>query len=44
MFSLSDLKPTRVYQEALQEGIQLGKQEEKHPIALQIIPRYLTLG
>jgi predicted transposase/invertase (TIGR01784 family) len=27
MFTISDLKQTRVYQEALEEGLQLGKQE-----------------
>ncbi|HEY9799451.1 MAG TPA: hypothetical protein V6D25_03765 [Leptolyngbyaceae cyanobacterium] len=46
MFGLSELKQTRVYQEALEEGEQKGKQEAKlsRPkslaIALSRIPCY----
>lgn len=36
MFELSDLKQTRVYQEALQEGKQEGK--------LELVPQLLELG
>ncbi|AUS98962.1 flagellar assembly protein H [Nostoc sp. CENA543] len=40
MFGLSELKQTRVYQEALEEGEQKGKQEAK----LEAIPKLLALG
>jgi predicted transposase YdaD len=40
MFRLSDLKQTRVYQEALEEGKEKGKEEGK----LESVPRLLGLG
>jgi predicted transposase/invertase (TIGR01784 family) len=40
MFSLSDLKQTRVYQEALEEGREEGKAQAK----LASIPRLSALG
>lgn len=40
MFSLSDLKQTKVYQEALEEGRQEGKLEGK----LESVPFMLQLG
>ena len=40
MFSLSELKQTKVYQEAKEEGVAEGKQEAK----LDAIPRLLELG
>ncbi len=40
MFGLSELKQTKVYQEAKQEGKQEGKQESK----LRAIPRLMQLG
>jgi predicted transposase/invertase (TIGR01784 family) len=48
MFSLSDLKNTRVYQEALEEGRQEGKQEGRQEGDLQgklaSVPFMLSLG
>jgi predicted transposase/invertase (TIGR01784 family) len=48
MFSLSDLKNTRVYQEALEEGRQEGKQEGRQEGELQgklaSVPFMLSLG
>jgi predicted transposase YdaD len=40
MFRLSDLKQTRVYQEALEEGKEKGKEEGK----LESVRRLLGLG
>jgi predicted transposase/invertase (TIGR01784 family) len=40
MFSLSDLKETRVYQEALEEGREEGREEAK----LASVPRLSALG
>ncbi|MDZ8054624.1 MAG: Rpn family recombination-promoting nuclease/putative transposase [Aulosira sp. ZfuCHP01] len=40
MFGLSDLKQTRVYQEAEQEGKQKGRLEAK----LEAVPKFLALG
>ena len=40
MFRLSDLKQTRVYQEALEEGIEEGERRGK----LQAVPRLLAFG
>lgn len=40
MFGLSDLKQTRVYQEALEEGREQGRTEGK----LESVPRLLALG
>ena len=40
MFSLSDLRETRVYQEALEEGIEQGELMAK----LRSIPRLVALG
>jgi len=44
MFSLSDLRQTKVYQEALAEGIQAGRLEGKIQGKLESIPRLLALG
>ncbi|MGI2905076.1 Rpn family recombination-promoting nuclease/putative transposase [Tolypothrix sp. VBCCA 56010] len=48
MFGLSELKQTRVYQEAReegkQEGEQKGKQEGRLEAKLEAIPKLLTLG
>jgi len=48
MFSLSDLRQTKVYQEALaegrQEGRQEGQQEGRIQAKLESIPRLLALG
>ncbi|MDP5338227.1 MAG: Rpn family recombination-promoting nuclease/putative transposase, partial [Nodularia sp. (in: cyanobacteria)] len=48
MFGLSDLKQTRVYQEAKQEGLQEGKQEGLQEGSLKAkltaVSRLLTLG
>lgn len=48
MFSLSDLRQTKVYQEALEEGRQEGKQEGKQEgrqeAKLESIPRLRALG
>lgn len=44
MFELSDLKQTRVYQEALQEGKQEGKREGRLEGKLEAAPRLLALG
>jgi predicted transposase/invertase (TIGR01784 family) len=40
MFGLSELKQTRVYQEAREEGEQEGKQKAK----LEAVPKLLALG
>ena len=40
MFGLSDLKQTRVYQEAVEEGIQEGARGK----SLELIPVFLRLG
>ena len=40
MFGLSELKQTRVYQEALQEGIEEGERRAN----LKAVPRLLELG
>ena len=39
MFSLSELKQTRVYQEALEEGRQEGEQEGRRKEALRQLNR-----
>jgi predicted transposase/invertase (TIGR01784 family) len=44
MFSLSDLKQTRFYQEAKEEGKQEGRQEGTQETKLNAIPRMLQLG
>jgi predicted transposase/invertase (TIGR01784 family) len=48
MFSLSDLKQTKVYQEALEEGkeegIEIGQQQGKLRTKLNSIPRLAALG
>ncbi|GBF79155.1 Rpn family recombination-promoting nuclease/putative transposase [Aphanothece sacrum] len=48
MFSLSDLKNTKVYQEALEEGEKIGEQkgEQKGRIAAKVeaVPQLLALG
>ncbi|REJ57220.1 MAG: hypothetical protein DWQ51_03250 [Microcystis wesenbergii TW10] len=37
MFSLSDLRETKVYQEALEEGKEEGKEEKARQIALKML-------
>jgi predicted transposase/invertase (TIGR01784 family) len=44
MFGLSELKQTRVYQEAREEGEQKGKQKGRLEAKLEAIPRLLALG
>ena len=44
MFGLSDLKQTKVYQEALEEGEQRGEQRGEQKAKLESIPRMLKLG
>ncbi|WP_324293445.1 MULTISPECIES: Rpn family recombination-promoting nuclease/putative transposase [Moorena] len=44
MFSLSDLRQTKVYQEAKAEGIQEGRLEGEIQGKLKSIPRLLALG
>ncbi|MEL4897608.1 Rpn family recombination-promoting nuclease/putative transposase [Crocosphaera sp. Alani8] len=44
MFSLSDLRETKVYQEALEEGIEQGKQEGELKTKMSTIPRLIALG
>jgi predicted transposase YdaD len=40
MLGLSELKQTKVYQEALEEGLEQGKQQSK----LETIPRMVEFG
>jgi len=44
MFELSDLKQTKVYQQALEEGRQQARQEAKIEGKLECVPRLLELG
>jgi len=44
MLGLSELKQTKVYQEALEEGKQLGVEEGKEQAKLEAIPRMLQFG
>lgn len=44
MFGLSELKQTRVYQEAREEGKQEGEQEGKQKAKLEAVPKLLALG
>lgn len=44
MFSLSELKQTRVYQEAREEGEQKGRQEGRFEAKLEAVPKLLALG
>ena len=44
MFSLSDLRQTKVYQEALEEGRQEGRQEGELKAKLESVPRLLAIG
>ena len=44
MFELSDLKQTKVYQQALEEGRQQGRQEAKIESLLESVPQFLELG
>jgi predicted transposase YdaD len=39
MFSISELKQTRVYQEAFQEGEQVGKQAGESRLVLRLLSR-----
>ena len=43
MFGFSDLKQTRVYQEALEEGRQEGKREGQLEAKLEAVPRLLAM-
>ncbi|GEA28611.1 hypothetical protein MiAbW_03187 [Microcystis aeruginosa NIES-4325] len=44
MFSLSDLRETKVYQEALEEGREEGREEGELSAKLNSIPRLSVLG
>jgi predicted transposase/invertase (TIGR01784 family) len=44
MLGLSELRETRVYQEALEEGRQEGRQEGKLEAKLEVVPLLLELG
>ncbi|WP_422394078.1 Rpn family recombination-promoting nuclease/putative transposase [Nostoc parmelioides] len=44
MFGLSELKQTRVYQEAKEEGKLEGEQEGKQKAKLEAVPKLLALG
>lgn len=44
MLGLSELKQTKVYQEALEEGKQLGVEEGKEQAKLEAIPRMFQFG
>jgi predicted transposase/invertase (TIGR01784 family) len=44
MFGLSELKQTRIYQEAKQEGKEEGKQEGRFEAKLEAVPKLLALG
>ncbi len=44
MFGLSELKQTRVYQEALEEGREEGKLQGRVEGKLESVPQFLTLG
>ncbi len=44
MFSLSDLRKTKVYQEALEEGREEGRQEGREQAKIDAIPRLQALG
>ncbi|MDJ0582413.1 Rpn family recombination-promoting nuclease/putative transposase [Crocosphaera sp.] len=44
MFSLSDLRETKVYQEALEEGIEQGRQQGELAAKIASIPRLVALG
>ncbi len=44
MLGLSELKQTKVYQEALEEGKQQGLEEGKQQSKLETIPRMVEFG
>ena len=44
MFSLSDLKNTKFYQEAFEEGLKLGKEEVMQQWKIESTPRLQVLG
>ena len=44
MFSLSDLRETQVYQEALEQGIEQGRHEGELSAKIASIPRLVALG
>jgi predicted transposase/invertase (TIGR01784 family) len=44
MFSLSDLKQTKVYQEALEEGREEGPMTGQLEAKLESVPRLLAMG
>ncbi|GBF79156.1 hypothetical protein AsFPU1_0548 [Aphanothece sacrum FPU1] len=44
MFSLSDLKNTKVYQEALEEGKQEGEKIGQQKAKVEAVPQLLALG
>lgn len=44
MLGLSELKQTKVYQEALAEGEQIGEQRGEQQAKLNAIPRMIEFG
>jgi len=44
MLGLNDLKQSKVYQEALEEGKQQGLEEGKYRAKLEAIPRMIQFG
>jgi predicted transposase/invertase (TIGR01784 family) len=44
MLGLSDIKQTKVYQEAFTEGEQMGQQRGEQEAKLQAIPRMFSYG
>lgn len=44
MLKLSDLKNTKLYQEALSEGEELGEQRGEHKAKLAMAPKLLNYG
>ena len=44
MLGLSELKQTKVYQEALEEGLEQGKLQGKQQGKLETIPRMVEFG
>ncbi|ACK66847.1 conserved hypothetical protein [Rippkaea orientalis PCC 8801] len=44
MFSLSDLRETKVYQEALEQGREQGRQQGELAAKIDSIPRWIALG
>jgi predicted transposase/invertase (TIGR01784 family) len=44
MFSLSEVKQTRFYQEAFTEGMEEGKEQGKREVTLKAVRQFLALG